>query len=277
MHEALLPGDIEREYDNRGRVPGHPAFFARWERDSRFVRETVPCTLDLPYGPDARHRVDLFRAAKPRGTLVFIHGGYWRSLDKSLFSWLASTWVAAGMNVALPSYRLCPAVAIADIVEDIVGAVNWLFESADRHGFAMERVVVSGHSAGGHLAGALLAAPRQALRFDHSRLAGAVSLSGLFDFAPLLRVSMNADLRLDAASAAGLDLYTRQPTLGLPFVVAVGAEESGEFKRQSQVISDAWPNARQPLVLPGVNHFSIVDAFAERGQPLFDSTLALFG
>lgn len=272
----MTPDEIEREYDNRARVPGHPAFFARWERDSRFVRGTLACEADVPYGPDARHRIDLFRAERPRGTLVFIHGGYWRALDKGLFSWLASPWVAAGLNVAIPNYRLCPAVAVADIVDDVRSAVNWLFESAGRNRFAMERVVVAGHSAGGHLAAALLAEPREALAFDPARLAGAVPLSGLFDFAPLVRFSYNADLRLDAAAAAALDLYPRRPTVPAPMVVAVGAEESEEFRRQSRLIAQSWPNVTRHLVLPGVHHFSIVDAFAERGQPLFEATLALF-
>src|SRR4051812_45837274 len=109
---------VEREYNNRKLVPDHPAYFARWERDSEFVRRTLPCKLDLPYGPDARHRIDIFPAPNARGTLVFIHGGYWRSLDKAMFSWIASAWVAAGLNVVLPNYRLAPHVRIEEIVED---------------------------------------------------------------------------------------------------------------------------------------------------------------
>src|SRR5687767_9680929 len=98
---SLDPAFIEREYNNRALVPDHPQFFARWQRDSEFVRASLPCTRDLAYGPDARHRLDVFPAANARGTLVFIHGGYWRTLDEDMFSWLASSWVAAGVNVAL--------------------------------------------------------------------------------------------------------------------------------------------------------------------------------
>ncbi len=272
---ALTAEFVEHEYNNRALVPEHPAFFARWERDSAYVRATLPCSLDVPYGPDPRHRVDLFRAERPRGTLVFIHGGYWRSLDKSMFSWLASPWVAAGMNVALPNYRLCPAVGIGDIVEDVVAFANWLFESAERSRFAMDRVVVSGHSAGGHLTAALFAAAREALVFNPARIAGGVALSGLFDFAPLVHFSGNAEFGLDEASAARLNLYDRKPTLRAPLLLAVGGDESSEFRRQSHLLAEAWkPQARPALVLPGANHFSIVDAFAERGQPLFESTLS---
>jgi arylformamidase len=270
------PESVEREYNNRALVPDHGDYFARWERDSVFVRGSVPCMLDLPYGPDARHRVDLFRAKKPRGTLVFFHGGYWRSLDKSMFSWLASSWVAAGMNVAIPNYRLCPAVSIEDIVEDAVAAVSWLFESSGRHLFAMDRVVIGGHSAGGHLTAALFAAPRERLAFDPAKIAGGVPISGIFDFEPLRHFSFNSDFGLDEEAIARLDLERRKPTIAAPLVIAAGGAESSEFRRQSRLLADAWrAQVKVLLLLPGLNHFSIVDAFAERGQPLFEETLKL--
>src|SRR5829696_394523 len=130
----LTAAFVEREYNNRDLVPEHPAFFARWERDSSFVRETLPGVFDLAYGPHERQRIDLFPARGADRLLVFIHGGYWRALDKHFFSWLASSWVAAGVSVALPNYRLCPSVRIEDIVDDIVAATNWLFANAGTHG-----------------------------------------------------------------------------------------------------------------------------------------------
>ena len=274
---ALSQDFVEREYNNRALVPEHPAFFARWESDSRFVRETLSGRIDVPYGPDARHRIDLFPAPGSPRTLVFIHGGYWRSLDKSYYSWLAASWVAAGVSVVLPNYRLCPAVRIEDIVDDVVAATNWLFENGRLHGVGTDRVVVSGHSAGGHLTGALFAAPREALRFDLSCIAGGVPISGLFDFAPLPLWSGNADLRLDDEQVDRLNLHDRKPTVPAPLVVAVGARESSEFRRQSRLIAEAWkPQVRSHLELPDLHHFSVVDAFAERGNPLYESTLALF-
>src|SRR3954468_13808055 len=166
----MTPDFVEAEYNNRALVPDHLAYFERWRRDSDFVRGTLRCVLDLPYGPDPRHRIDLFPAADAAGTVVFIHGGYWRSLDKDMFAWLAASWVAAGMNFATFNYRLCPAVRIDDIVEDAVAATNWLFAHAPEHGVAMQRVVLSGHSAGGHLAAAVLAQPPGRLAFDTTHL-----------------------------------------------------------------------------------------------------------
>jgi arylformamidase len=268
---------VEREYNNRALVPGHPAFFARWESDSQFVRETLAGKIDVPYGSDPRQRIDLFPATGSRNLLVFVHGGYWRSLDKSLFSWLAASWVAAGVSVALPNYRLCPTVRIEDIVDDILAATNWLFAHGPRHGVATERVVVSGHSAGGHLTGAVFAAPRDRLLFDIDRIAGGVPISGLFDFEPLRLFSGNGDFHLDPAQVKRLNLYDRDPTITAPLVVAVGAAESSEFVRQSKLIAESWkPQVKDLLVMPSLNHFSVVDAFAERSNALYESTLALF-
>jgi arylformamidase len=274
---SLDPAFIEREYNNRALVPDHPEFFARWQRDSEFVRSSLPCKRDLAYGPDARHRLDVFPAANARGTLVFIHGGYWRALDKDMFSWLASSWVAAGVNVALVNYRLAPAVRIGTVVEDIVAATNWLMLHEADHGLAMERVVVSGHSAGGHLVAALFATPRSRLAFDPRRIVGGMALSGLYDFEPLRHFSFNTDFRLDPAAVAQLNLYDKRPTIAAPLVAAAGAAESSEFQRNAHLLAAAWPTVRKPaMILPSLHHFSIVDAFAERSQPPYEETLRFF-
>ena len=268
---------VEREYNNRERVPDHAKFFARWERDSQFVRATLPGKLDLAYGDDPRQRIDLFPARGDRGLLVFIHGGYWRTLDKRLFSGLAPAWVAAGISVALPNYRLCPAVRVGDIVDDLVEATNWIFTHAEDHGVATRRVVLSGHSAGGHLTAALFATSPSRFTFDAGRIAGGVPISGIFDFAPLPLFSGNTDLRLDDAQVAALSLHDRTPTLSAPLVIGVGGAESSEFVRQSRLLAERWPsNLRSLLILPDLHHFSVVDAFAERSNPLYEGALALF-
>src|SRR2546423_2088703 len=118
----LTDAFVEREYNNRALVPQHPEFFARWDKDSAYVRRTLECEIDVAYGPDARHRIDLFPARNARGTLVFIHGGYWRSLDKSMFSWLAAPYVAAGIRGAMPNHPPPPGGRIHDILGAPLGA-----------------------------------------------------------------------------------------------------------------------------------------------------------
>lgn len=276
--DALDPAWVEREYNNRELVPEHTQYFTRWEKDSEYVRQTLPGRLDLAYGPDPRQRVDLFPARGSDRLLVFIHGGYWRSLDKRMFAWLAPAWVAEGVSVALVNYRLCPAVRIADIVDDAVASLNWIAVNAPVHGTGAGRMVIAGHSAGGHLVGALFAAARARFTFDVSRVAGGVPISGVFDFSPLPHFSGNADLRLDAASARAIDLHDKRPVLAAPLVVAVGGNESGEFIRQSRLIAERWaPQVRALQVIAGLHHFSVIEALAERGQALHAATATLFG
>lgn len=268
---------VEREYTNRALVPEHPQFFERWERDSAYVRSTLPGRLDLAYGPDARHRLDVFPAQASRGTVVFFHGGYWRSLDKDMFSWLAAPFVAAGIGVVLPRYRLVPSVSIEHVAEDALAAVNWVFANGSALGLALDRVVLSGWSAGAHLAASVFAAPRERLAFDPARIAGGVAMSGVFEFEPLRHYSFNTEFKLDPAAVARLDLARKRRSIAAPLVVAAGAGESSEFQRQSRVLAEAWhPQARPLMLLPGVHHFAIVDAFAERGQPLHQATVSLF-
>jgi arylformamidase len=270
---------VEREYDNRAAVPGHPAIFARWERDSEFARRTLAGELGLAYGTDPRQRIDLFAARSPRGFLAFIHGGYWRTLDRSMFAWLAPSYVAAGVSVALVGYRLCPQVTLGEIVEDTIAATNWMFADARCRaaGAGTAPMVLTGHSAGGHLVAALFAAPRGRLAFDTALIAGGVAISGVFDLEPLLLYSANEDLRLDAAGARRWSLMQARPTIAAPLVVAAGGAETAEFQRQSREFAAAWaPQARGCLLHPGLNHFTILDAFIERGQPLHQATLALF-
>jgi arylformamidase len=265
------PAVVEREYNNRAAVPDYPKYFDRWEKDSEYARRTLEARVDLAYGPDPRHRIDYFPSKGSRGLLVFIHGGYWRALDKKLFSWIAPPFVAAGVGVANVNYRLCPQVRIGDIVEDVIAAMNWLFGE----GIARQNVVVAGHSAGGHLVAALFATDR--LHFDTAKIAGGVPISGVFDLEPLPLYSANEDLRLDGPEARRLSVHRLRPTITAPLVVAAGGAETREFQRQSTMFAEAWsPQVRELLLLPGYNHFSILDALVERGQPLHAATLALF-
>lgn len=259
----MIDPALEREYNNRALVPDHPAIFRRWDAASKAFRAHADATLDLAYGPADRHRLDLFHAPDPRGTLVFIHGGYWRSLDKSDFSFVAAPFVAAGLSIAAISYRLCPAVSIADIVADCRDALDWLLANGPAHGMPVKRLALAGHSAGGHLVSMLFATDWEKRGTDPAFLAGGAALSGVFDLEPLLRCSMNLDLRLASATEArAVSPACLRPRLAAPLYLAVGAEESAAFRGQTKRLRAAWPeNCPTADEIPGCNHFTIVDHF----------------
>jgi len=175
---------------------------------------------------------------------VFLHGGYWRALDKSDFSFVAVPFVAQGFAVANVNYDLCPDVTVAAIVDECRRAVAWLVREGAVHGATASPLVVSGHSAGGHLAAMMLATDWTRAGLDRDPVAGAVSVSGVHDLAPMPLFSYNVDLRLDAASAAALSPVNMQPRSKAPIAIVVGAGETSEFRRQAQLLWDAWPANR---------------------------------
>ena len=276
------PEFVERGYNNRAAVPDHPLWLARYPEMSERARTTLAPELDLRYGPGPKETLDLFLPqGLVRGTFVFLHGGYWRMLDKSDFSFVAAPFVARGFAVAVVNYDLCPDVPIATIVEESRRAVVWLVREGAAHGARPDRIVVGGHSAGGHLAAMLFMTDWAALGLARDPIAGAASLSGVHDLAPMVQFSFNADLKLDDVEAARLSPVHLSPRSPAPLLLAVGADETLEFIRQTRILWDAWPasrppGARAPLIIPGRHHFSVVVDYADPASELTQATLALF-
>jgi arylformamidase len=277
----LNPEAIERGYNNRAAVPDHPAWFAEWSARSRRAIDALRPKLDLRYGPRPQETLDLFLpAGAPRGTFVFIHGGYWRSLDKIDHAFVAPPLVAQGYAVALPNYDLCPHVSIATIVEECQRALIWLASEGVAHGAAATPMVVGGHSAGGHLAAMMFATDWTRHGLSRAPFAGGLSVSGVHDLTPLVHFSYNVDLKLDPDSARAVSPVALTPHTRAPLVVAVGANETSEFLRQSDIMFDAWPDNRPPgmtapLVVPDTHHFNVILELADPGSALTQATLAL--
>jgi arylformamidase len=253
--------DYEAEYNNRARVPEHPGIIAGWARDAAAYRETAGTGYQsLSYGSGERQVIDLFgpQAPRTRATVMFIHGGYWQSLSGSFFSHMARGLNAHGIAVAVPSYDLCPSVGVGDILDEMRKACRALAERGP--------LVVSGHSAGGHLAACLLATDWQSHGLPEGLVAAAVALSGLFDLEPLVGTSVNGALGMSAAEARRLSPILWDPPAGRSLDAVVGGEESAEYLRQSRALADLWGRAGVHTrfeVVPGANHFTIVAPLAE--------------
>ena len=273
--------EVERGYNNRAAVPEHPYWLAEFTARSQRAIEALQPMLDVRYGTGPKETLDLYRPNTPaRGTLVFIHGGWWRALDKSDHGFVAPAFVAAGYAVALVNYDLCPEVPIATIVEQCRRALAFLAREGKALGAPAPRVV-GGHSAGGHLTAMMYATEWQALGIDGSPFVGGVSLSGVHDLEPLVLFSLNVDFRLDEATARRLSPIHHRPLGDAPLLCAVGAEETSEFRRQTRLLWDAWPANRPaampgPLEVPSRHHYNVVLDYCEPGSALTQATLALF-
>jgi arylformamidase len=252
--------DYEVEYNNRARVPENPALMAGWARDAAAYREHHAPRV-IRYGTGERHIIDFFAGTVEGPIVVFIHGGYWQALDGSSFSHCARGLNAHGISVAVPTYDLCPNVSVDTIIHQMQAAMREL-SRFDRP------LVVSGHSAGGHLSACMLATDWSAIdaSLPKDLVVAAYAISGLFDLVPLVGTSINKALGLDASAAtAASPLFWTPPGHGSLDAV-VGGNESAEYFRQSQTIVEQWGRAGVPTrfgAVANANHFTAIAPLAD--------------
>jgi arylformamidase len=264
----------------RAAVPDHPEIISRWQAESAQVRQSEAGLLDLAFGSAPMEQLDFFPAEQAGAPLlVFIHGGYWRSLDKSDFTFIVPAYRRAGFNVALTNYTLSPHASVEEITRQQLRALAWLYRRSARLDFDRNRIVIAGHSAGGHLAAMMMAAHWSVFGSDlpSDLIKAGVLMSGLYDLEPVRHAEfINTDLKLDKSSTLRLSpAWMPQPNAA-PFVTAVGDLESDEFKRQTAVIASQWRHGfEREVPLHQENHFTICDCFGDENHPLFKASCDL--
>lgn len=293
MRHRNDPAWLEAQYNNRALVPDHAHHLDRWAEASTLVRSRARCVLDIRYGKAPKSTLDVFPAdaagtAAPGGApvLIVIHGGYWRALDKSDFSFVAPSFTADGAMVVVPNYDLCPEVSVEHITLQLTEAVAWAVRHAAEHGGDAQRIAVAGHSAGGHLVAMMLSCRWKevgaSLGFElpAQPLTGGLSISGLYDLEPIRHVPfLQADLKLTPASVARLSpAFFPRPKAGKLYAT-VGLDESDEFLRQNLLIRDVWGPTAVPIceTVPGKNHFTVLEAFVDPKGRLHELALRLLG
>lgn len=273
-----MPVDYEVEYDNRARVTEHVEIFARWHAEAEAHRtKSRKAEIGLSYGPSPRQTIDLFPADNDGPTtplMLFIHGGWWRTLAPDQFSQMAKGANAQGVTVAVVGYDLCPAVTIADIVQEVRAACLYLWRKR------RQRLLAVGHSAGGHLAACMLATEWKTLAPDapNDLVPAAYAISGVYDLAPLTQISVNTDLKLTDKTAHELSpIYWHVPA-GRVLDAVVGGIESSEFLRQSETIVEAWRQGMAETryeAIPGKNHFDVLDALTDPNSAMTQRVVEL--
>jgi arylformamidase len=272
----------ESQYNNRVAVPGHPQYFARWAAESERVRRSVRCYLDVPYGPHAMEKLDLFQPqGRSRALLMFIHGGYWRALDKKDHSFVAAELVKHGVTVAVVNYALCPSVTIEDIVRQMLQASAWLWRNGGNFGAPYSRVHAAGHSAGGHLTAMMLAAlwPSVARDLPKKVVSGGLAISGVYDLRDVVNVpSINNDVRMTAAQAWKWSPMSLPPVTDAPLYLAAGGKELPPFVDQNRAFGQHWKKVlAQDIPCPDDNHFSILEKLRDPSSALFRGAMKMMG
>ncbi|MBN8992736.1 MAG: alpha/beta hydrolase [Rhizobiales bacterium] len=268
--------DWNDAYANGPNIPGGERWPAAWVQPAQAYRDELAgsgrATLDIGYGERPRNRLDLFRPrGQPKGLVVFVHGGFWRALDKSYWSHLARGSVDSGYAVAMPSYTLCPAVRVADITREIAAAITRAASMVDGP------IFLTGHSAGGHLVTRMISATSPLPQAARARIRNTLSISGLHDLRPMMRIATNADMRIDEAEAQAESPVLLQPLPGARVVCWVGSAERPEFVRQNALLANIWTGlGAQTCTIeePGRHHFDVIDGLADRNHPMLRTLLA---
>lgn len=263
--------DWDKAFANAAYIPGSAHWPNAWSDAASAYRTAMlsagHARLDLSYGHSPRQRFDLFLpSGNSCGLLVFVHGGYWLSFDKSSWSHFAQGAVARGFAVAVPSYRLCPDVSIATIATDVSAAI------ASAAALVQGPIVLAGHSAGGQLVARLAATTTPLAKTIQDRLRRVTAISGLHDLRPLMATTMNATLKIDAAEAASESPASLTPIPGVVVTAWVGANERPEFIRQSDLLGSAWPEVKVHRAA-SCHHFNVLDPLCDPGSRLNDVVL----
>ena len=272
---------LDRMYNNRELVPQHPEHFRRWAAQSAQVMRAQECQLDVRYGGGPNEHLDIFPASQADApVLVFIHGGYWRALDKRDHAFVAPAFSRRGVCVVIPNYALCPAVTVPQITMQMVHALAWTWRHIAGHGGDPRRITVAGHSAGGHLAAMMLAClwPVYGRDLPDDLVKNALSISGLYDLDPIMHTPfLQPTLQLTREQVRMASPALLPPPAQGTLATVCGGDESAEFLRQNPLIRDAWGAKTVPVceALPGLNHFSVLEALVEPGHRLHELALQL--
>lgn len=271
---------LDAQYNNRAAVPGFADIVAAWQSDSEATRSALKGHLDVAYGEGPRAKMDIFPAAGDASgqapVLVFIHGGYWQALDKSVFSCVAPAYVKAGISVVTLGYPLCPDVTMGGIVAHCRAALLWLSGNIGDYGCDPTRLFLAGHSAGGHLSALLAATDWAAEGGAANLLKGVIPLSGLYELEPIRLSYLNEALHLTAEDARLYAPRHQRTRISCPMLLAVGGGETDEFLRQQRDYAaylETQGLTPQTLELEGLNHFTLVDALRSPGTLLSDAVV----
>nr|AGU10158.1 alpha/beta hydrolase fold [uncultured organism] len=256
---------LDDQYNTRLRVPWYADYLNRWELSSRQANLQHAHVSDLAYGEDPLERLDVFPAPRPDApVLVFIHGGYWHLLDKSMFDFLATFFVKKNVTTVVVNYPLAPAASLDQMVQSCDLALAWVELNIGTYNGDPKRIFVAGHSAGGQLAAMLLT------QDAGIRIKGVLALSGIFRLEPVFLSYVNGAVQMNKETAVRNSPVLLRPVNTCPALVVAGQEESEEFQAQSKELFDCWKGYGQVkhLTISGRNHYSILDALVEEGSEL---------
>ena len=282
VYRGMNQEALDAQYNNRERFPDYMERFNNWNELSTKTRATLSGHLDLSFGSSPKEAVDIFPVEGQGAPIyVFVHGGYWYSLDKSACSYVAQGMHPHGVLTVVNNYDLAPGVDMDEIVRQNRQAIAWLYRHGAEYGGDPNRIYVCGHSAGGHLACMLLATdwPSFAPGVPQDVVKGVCAISGLFDLEPIQLAYLNETLRMTPEMALRNSPVRQSYETQAPLLLLVGADESEEYHRQTHLMADLWRARGAPtevIVPDNLDHFTIVDSLYDPAAELVHKQLSQF-
>lgn len=269
--DASIDEAQERQYNLRIRHPERGAVYERLAQRSEALRQSLGDRFrTMSYRAAERCMIDLcvLEARQPTPLLVFIHGGYWRALDRSIFTCVAEPWLARGIQVALIGYQLVPQATMPEMVAQCREAIGWLRARAPELNLDPARWMISGHSAGGQLAALSVQAD------DGWHAAAFLGISGLYELPPLLSTTVNRDVRMTPQQARAFSPMRLPASVRTRSICAAGGLETDGFRQQTRDYAEHLRAAgaeTQWIECPGRTHFDVLDELGTEGGRLFEA------
>lgn len=272
----LSPEELELHFNPRAAPQNQGNWDPIFQARSDEARATIPHVTDLRYGPRERQTIDIFPAGDPSApVMVFIHGGYWRARMKEEFAFVAGAFTPAGITTVMVEYDLCPTVTLDEIVAESLEAVEWTARNVAAHGGNPDRLFIAGHSAGAHLAAMALGHDWTTRGLPGDLIKGATLMSGIYDPAPALRISVNDDLHLTPDMAERCNALNARPANDCPILITAGGVEPAGWINQSERYRDRFGG--ELMLAPGDGHLAMLLTHCDGKSDIHRAQLAQYG
>jgi arylformamidase len=249
-YRGFTQEELNFQYNPRLSVPENEVWKAHWTLASNWARGQLGGKLRIPYGPTDGQTLDIFPANAPGSPInIFVHGGFWQFLDSFDHTLVAPVVVESGGTSVLLNYDLCPKVTLVEVIAQVRSAVKWVWEHAEEMNGDPDKIYISGHSAGGHLASMLCTGDYQAdLGLPDDVIKGGTIVSAMLDLEPILEVPMCEKLSVTPDMVPAVSPIHTPPDPRVPIIIAVGARETSEWIRQTDEMAEVLKKQGSPTI-----------------------------
>jgi arylformamidase len=261
--------ELDAAYDQSVYAPNLPQLTKRYATNSEGVRTRWGAPQRYAYGATPVEGLDVYRTKRPNAPInLFLHGGAWRTGLAKHYAFPAELFVHASAHCIVPDFAWVQDVgsSLMPMAEQVRRAVAWVYRNTPRFGGDPNRLYVSGHSSGAHLAGVLLTTNwRQDFNLPADTIKGGLCCSGLFDLKPVRLSARSKYVNFTDEMEQALSPQRHLDQLTAPVIVAYGTLETPEFQRQARDFAAALQAGGKPvqlLVGEEYNHFEIIETLS---------------